>query len=139
MFQGYLIKAGNGNAIFPHKYISLETYKSTPNQREEIEAYRDDYTRDLTRITADGMKSTIEFSTLDGLTLEEKIEIQTFFKSAMIDKKERKVILTYWNDEENTYKTAYFYLPDMQYTVQEIDEEKNTMTYKTLSYKLVEY
>lgn len=138
-FAGYLIKAGNGDRIFPHEYINLESYKTTPNQREEIEAYRDDYTRNLTRITADGMKTSIEFSTLDGLTLEEKIEIQAFFSSAMINTQARKVILNYWNDEENTYKTSYFYLPDVQYTISKIDRESNTMTYKSISYKLVEY
>lgn len=138
-FEGYLIKAGNSDEIFPHKYINISTYKSTPNQREEIEAYRDDYTRDLTRITADGMKTSIEFQTLDGISLEEKIEIQEFFKNCMVNEKERKVHITYWDDENNLYETSYFYLPDTQYTIDEINEKDMTMTYKSLTYKLVEY
>ena len=136
-FNGYLLKAGNSESIFPHKYINISTYKSTPNQREEIEAYRDDYTRNLTRVTADGMKTSIEFQTLDGITLEEKMEIQDFFKSCTVNEKERKVHITYWDDENNLYETSYFYLPDTPYTIDEIKDK--TITYKSLTYKLVEY
>ena len=138
-FKGYLMKAGNSNTIFPHKYINISTYKATPNQREEIEAYRDDYTRDLHRLTADGMKSKITFSTVENITLEEKIEIQDFFNSCMVDKKERKVYLTYWDDEDNIYETSYFYYPDIQYTINKLDRENNTIIYATLDYSLTEY
>lgn len=138
-FKGYLLKAGNSNKLFPHEYINIGTYKATPNQREEIEAYRDDYTRDLTRVTAEGMKTKIVFSTAEDITLEQKIEIQDFFKSCMVDKKERKIYLTYWDDEDNIYETSYFYLPDIQYTVKTIDREKKTMIYAAVDYSLTEY
>lgn len=136
-FQGYLIKSASGSAVFPHKYIKLETYKGTPNQREEVDAYRDDYTRDLYREVADGMKSTIEFSTVDGLTLAEKEEIQSFFNSCMTDAIERKVYLNYWDDETNQYDTGYFYLPNMTYTIRQIDS--TNIIYNSLAYKLIEY
>ena len=136
-FLGYLIKAGNSTAIFPHKYIKLETYKATPNQREEIEAYRDDYTRDLYRVTSDGMKTKVEFSTLDGLTLSEKLEIQTFFNNAMVDTTQRKVHITFWDDEKNEYRSSYFYIPDVDYSIRKIDG--TDIIYNSLTYKLVEY
>lgn len=139
-FKGYLIKSAEvGSLIFPHKYISLESYESTPNQREEVEAYRDDYTRDLTRVTADGMKSKITFSLLDGLTLEQKMEIQDFFNQSMVNEKERKVHITYWDDEKNAYKTSYFYYPDIAYQITRIDKENNTLIYKSIKYTLIEY
>ena len=63
-WAGYLLKAVKTNAIFPHKYIAYESYNTTPNQREEIKAYRDDNTRDLTRITAEGTKSVFGFAAM---------------------------------------------------------------------------
>lgn len=138
-FKGYLIKAGNSDKLFPHEYINTGTYKATPNQREEIEAYRDDYTRDLTRITADGMKSKIVFSTVDDITLEQKKEIQDFFASCMVDKKQRKVLITYWDDEDNIYETAYFYYTDVQYSINRLDRENNTIRYASVEYSLTEY
>ena len=139
-FKGYLIKSAEvDDLIFPEKYISLESYESTPDQREEVEAYRDDYTRDLTRVTADGMKSKVEFSLLDGLTLEQKMEVQDFFNKSMVDEKERKVHIEYWDDEKNEYKPAYFYYPDIKYQIIRIDKEKNTLIYKAIKYTLIEY
>lgn len=139
-FKGYLIKSAEiDNLIFPEKYINLESYESTPDQREDADSYRDDYTRDLTRVVVDGMKSKIEFSLLDGLTLEQKMEIQDFFEQSMVDEKERKVHITYWDDEKNVYKTSYFYVPNMPYPISRIDKENNTLIYKSLKYTLVEY
>ena len=55
-FEGYLFKktvtqgTSTIDVPFPNRYIALDTWSSTPNQREEIKAYRDDNTRDLTRV-----------------------------------------------------------------------------------------
>ena len=78
-FLGYLLKIANSSIIFPNHYIQYETWKSTPNQREEIKAYRDDNTRDLFRVTAEGRKTIISFSTRPGLNLQDKLIIQDFF------------------------------------------------------------
>ncbi len=134
-FEGYLIKSAAG--IFPHELIKLKSYKSTPNQREEIEAYRDDYTRDLTRITASGTKSAIEFATIDDLTLEQKKQIQSFFSDVTSDALQRKVRLTFWNDEDNAYYTKDFYIPDIEYNINRI--KGNNIYYNSLTYKLTEY
>ena len=44
-FKGFLLKNSSGETL--DRYIQFDTYSSTPNQREEINAYRDDNTRDL--------------------------------------------------------------------------------------------
>lgn len=134
-FKGYLLKSGND--IFPHKYIQLNTWESTPNQREEIKAYRDDNTRNLTRVTAKGKKTVFSFVTIENLTLAQKKEIQLFFTSHETSALERKVPLTFWNDEENTYKTAYFYRPNMNFPIKKISE--NDITYGELKFEFVEY
>ena len=136
-WAGYLLKATATNTVFPNSYIKWDTWNSTPNNREEIKAYRDENTRDLTRITAAGRKTSIQFSTRDSLHLSDKMAIQSFFTSAESDADERKINLEYWNDEENTYKTGYFYRPNTQFNIRKITDTDNI--YDSITIDLVEY
>ena len=134
-FQGYLLKSGND--IFPHKYIEYSSWESTPNQREEIKAYRDDNTRDLTRVTAAGRKTAIAFKTRENLTLAEKTEIQNFFTSHETNAAERKIPLTFWNDESNSYVTSNFYRPNIKFPI--ISISGKDIIYGSVQIDLVEY
>ena len=143
-WRGYLLKAVKTDAIFDPSYINIGSWDSTPKQREEIKAYRDDNTRNLTRVTADGMKSKFGFRTRENLTLEDKIVIQDFFKAAMEAesnpteaKKQRKVELKYWCDDDNTYKTGMFYIPNMDFPIKKITDK--TIIYQELTFQFVEY
>nr|DAT76591.1 MAG TPA: hypothetical protein [Caudoviricetes sp.] len=136
-FKGYLLRAVRTDTIFPNDYILYSSWKSTPNQREEIKAYRDDNTRELYRVTAEGQKSIFQFDTIDGLSLQDKINIQNFFTSAEINTKERKVQLEFWNEENNQYSIGYFYRPNMEFTIQDISEDD--ITYSSLTFEFVEY
>lgn len=139
-YKGFLLRAGSNvssNPTFPNRLIIEGGYNSTPNQREEVEAYRDDYTRNLTRVTASGTKSSISITTIDDLTLNDKIEIQTFFNNAMSDTLQRKVRLTFWNDETNAYATSYFYLSDITFTISRATA--TDIYYKSITIDLTEY
>lgn len=136
-FNGYLLKAVATNTIFPNKYLVYEGWDATPNQREEIKAIRDDNTRDLFRITAQGTKNSLTFTVKSGLHLADKIIIQKFFTDAEVNHLERKIELEYWNDEDNEYKTAYFYRPDIKFTMKKIT--KDDIIYKEFTIDLVEY
>lgn len=139
-FQGYLFRTGmltTSGTIFPLEYMQFNSWSSTPNQREEIKAYRDDNTRNLTRVTAAGRKTPISFKTRPNLNLAEKIAIQTFFTSAESNPDERKIHIVYWNDEENVYKEGDFYRPNMAFTIKKI--EGNNIIYDELQIDLVEY
>lgn len=136
-FKGYLLKAIDTDTILSGEYIETTTWKSTPNQREEIKAWRDDNTRDLTRITAKGKKSIFSFSTVSGMNLEQKMAFQKFFTDAEDNAEERKIHLQYWNDEDNTYKTGYFYRPNMEFTIQEYTDDD--IIYDTMNFDFVEY
>lgn len=139
-FAGYLLRTGTlstmGN-IFPHEYMQVDSWDSTPNQREEIKAYRDDNTRNLTRVTAEGKKSVFSFKTRKSLDLAEKIAIQTFFTSAESDATQRKIHLVYWNDEDNIYKEGDFYRPDTHFPIKRIEEDN--IIYNELQLDFVEY
>ncbi len=138
-WQGYLIKKTvNGqDVIFPHQYIALDSWDSTPNQREEIKAYRDDNTRDLTRITAQGKKSVFKFKTRNYLHLAEKQEIQNFFTSSESDPNQRRITLTIWNEEDNDYMTADFYRPNMKFEIYKISQ--TDIIYKEFQFELIQY
>lgn len=136
-WRGYLLKATATGRIFPNKYIAEESYSSEPNHREEIKAYRDDNTRDLTRVTAEGTKTSITFTTRGNLHLAEKQEIQDFFTSAESIALERKINLEYWNDESNSYQTADFYRPDIKFQMRKISNDD--IIYKEITIDLIEY
>ena len=148
-FAGYLLKysyiptpgGASVDVIFPHQYIQLDSWKSTPNQREEIRAYRDENTRNLTRVTAAGRKTAFSFKTRPNLHLSEKQAIQTFFTQGEErtggSADERKIQLTFWNDESNTYQTGYFYRPNMDFPIVRITG--SDIVYGSLEFSFVEY
>lgn len=140
IFNGTLLSTPVNGAIFPNKYIKIDTFDSNPNMREEIKAVRDDYTRDLTRVTAQGTKSTFKFSTVDDIHLTEMQEILDFFTQAEVDDIEhlqRKIKLKYWNDEEMKYKEGYFYRPNMTFRKKEISDDD--IIYSSLDLEFIEY
>jgi hypothetical protein len=140
-FKGYLFESCDVNFntldIFPNKYIQYNSWSSTPNQREELKAYRDDNTRNLTRITATGKKSVFSFKVRSPLHLEDKKAIQKFFTDAEIDPEQRKINLRFWDDENNEYKEGTFYRPNMQFPIIKITEDD--IVYGELTIECIEY
>ena len=136
-WQGYFLKANKTNKKFPLKYIDESSWSATPNSREEIKAYRDENTRNLTRVTATGTKSSFTFSVRPNLHLTDKIAIQEFFTDGESNSLERKISLTYWNDETNSYMTGNFYRPDIQFKIKKASD--NDLIYDAFEISLVEY
>ena len=151
-FLGHLFGWVDSNNVihwFPEKYMSLESWSSTPNQREEIKAYRDDNTRNLTRVTAAGRKSVFSFETRENLHLADVNAIKSFFISHESNTDERKIKLAFWNEEAGDYLTGYFYRPNMAFPIKQIIRKpvriNNTndtyvdIIYGKLSFELIQY
>lgn len=134
-WAGYLLAKPDGT-VFPHNLIKLETYDVLPNIREEIRAWRDDYTRNLHRITADGTKTKIMFETVDNLDINEAFAIMNFFYSGESDHLQRQVTIRYWDPEYFHYETGVFYRPDIQFKIRDITYGLNQ---KGFPITLVEY
>lgn len=130
-YNGYLIKFGN--TILPNNL--LVSFFSVPNQRLETSAERDSL-GELQRDTLPNFKTSITLTT-HILGLNEKIQLQNIINSAMTNYVQRKCFITYWNDETNSYKTGYFYIPDITYTV--IDADANEIQYSPIEIELIEY
>lgn len=137
-FQGYLFKALKTNTIFPNRYIKFDSYETTPNQREEIKAYRDENTRKLYRFPASGKKTVFNF-TIRPLHLEDKIAVQKWFtdNEESADHEQRKIHLLYWNDEDNIYKEGWFYRPNLKFKI--IRVEDDDILYNEQTVDLIEY
>lgn len=135
-FQGYLLKFGD--VKFPNKYLEYDNQQSTPNQRAEAEAYVD-ANNNLHRVTLPKYRSKIEYNTVDGLNLADKVAIQNILRQGLVDSVQRKYLVTYWNEEDNEYKTSYFYIPDTVFRIEKINEKTNDIIYKSLKLTLTEY
>lgn len=153
-FNGYLI-ATPANAVdialgvnivtlngvtmlkFPHKYIKENSYSVTPDQREEVNTWRDDYSRTLYRITAPGKKSVFNFTTRDNLHLKQIEEIQNFFLQHESNALERKIQLYFWNMETMSYDNGYFYRPNMPFPIKSV--KASDLIVGELQFDFVEY
>lgn len=132
-FQGWLVKFGD--TVLPNGY--LEKYKETPNQRIELSAYRDQAVL-LHRETAQNFKSQIVIP-IRKLYLGEKITLKAIVDSGVINATERKVSVTYWNSEDMDYKTGIFYMPDIEYTISHVDQNRLNIVYEPFEIQLIEY
>lgn len=131
LYQGYLVKFGS--KVFPNRYF-LE-YSSTPDQRLETDAERDN-TGYLHRSTLPDGKTSLVFST-HIMELDEKIALQQIFQSGLLNPTQRKYRVVYWNDETNDYDTGEFYMPDITYNVMDADDR--TIYYHPITIELTEY
>lgn len=129
-YQGYLIKFGAAG-IVPLHYIM--EFTSTPRQRMESDAQRDQ-NGNLHRTTLPNFKTSIKLTT-HILNLAEKITLQNLISYATSP--QRKVQVTYWNDEINNYSSGWFYLPDIQFDI--MDASTSNIIYNPISIELIEY
>lgn len=134
-FDGWLLKFGS--KVVPNKYLAYDDYTATPNQRTEVEAYRD-LNNLLHRDTSPNFKTKIDFNTRP-LYLAEKIDLQSTFASGLVNRSQRKYNVTYWDDEQNTYRTGVFYMPDVDYKIINVDEETRNILYNKMRFALIEY
>lgn len=138
MFNGWLIKFGD--VILPNSFILADGWEATPNQRVEIDAYRDANVM-LHRETSENFKTSLAL-TIRPLNLEEMAAFKNVIGLATLDivnKIQRRVTVTYWNDEEMDYKTATMYMPDVTYTIHTVDEVERDIEYNGFTIELIEY
>lgn len=138
MFSGWLIKFGD--VVLPNSFILADGWESTPNQRVEIDAYRDANVL-LHRETSENFKTSLRLN-IRAMDLEEMTAFKAVIGLATLDinnKKQRRLMVTYWNDEELDYKTATMYMPDVTYTIHTVDEENRDIEYNAFTIELIEY
>lgn len=137
-FSGWLIKFGG--VTLPNSFILADGWESTPNQRLEIDAYRDANAL-LHRETSGNFKTSLKLN-IRRLSLKEMTAFKNVIGLATLsvnDKKQRKLAVNYWNDETLKYEYAEMYMPDVTYVIHNVNEEKNSIEYNSFSIELIEY
>lgn len=137
-FNGWLIKFGE--VVLPNSFLLADGWESTPNQRLEADAYRD-ANAFLHRETIGNTKTKL-IITIRDMNLNERIAFDNVINIASLpeeDKKQRRVLLTYWNDETLSYSSGVFYIPDITYKIHTIDDVNNDIEYGSFSLQLIEY
>ncbi|EOS41810.1 DUF6711 family protein [Lachnospiraceae bacterium JLR.KK009] len=138
MFDGWLIKFGN--VVLPNSFILADGWESTPNQRVELDAYRDANVL-LHRETSENFKTSLTLN-IRSMDLAEMTAFKNVVGLATLEitsKRERRLAVTYWNDEELAYKNATMYMPDVTYSIHTVDESAKGIEYNPFSIELIEY
>ena len=134
-FAGWLIKCGG--VELPMKLIKANSYTVTPNQRLDLSAERD-MTGVLHRETVAHMPVKIEFETVE-IDNGQAEWINSIIRTAYTNQRSRTLPVSYYDPEENTYKSAVCYMPDTEYKIQKIDPVQNIIRYASLRYAFIEY
>ena len=122
---------------FPMRYVAKNGVHIRPHVREEIKVYRDDNTRNLTRVTASGTKTSISLDIMGGRSNAEKKEIDAWFTAHEIDTHQRKISLLYYDADFDIYGTGTFYRADTEYSM--ISAKGNEIIWDAFTIDLVEY
>lgn len=133
-FQGYLLSFNGAN--LNNKYISLKSFKVTPNQRLEIEAYRDADSL-LHRVTSPNFKTKIDFTTVAGLTLSDKEDMFNTINTGLINSNKKSYNIVYWNDDTSSYRQGKFYMPNVEYPIRRISD--TDIIYEPIRIAFIEY
>ena len=135
-YKGYLLAFPKSQTVFPMRYINAESYSSTPLQRTELKATRNSNNL-LGRVTSPNHKTKIVFSTLANLHLQDIQAIQNTLKSAYENYNQRKLKVTYWDDEQGDYRTMTAYIPDITYPV--VKSTADDIIYASIQFTFIEY
>jgi len=137
-FKGWLIKFGN--VQLPNSFLLAGGWESTPNQRVELDAWRDGNVL-LHRSTSGNYKTKIKLNFRE-MNLTERIALNNVIGFASLpyeDQKQRRLRLTYWNDETLDYRQGIFYTSDTTYKIDTVDEVDEDIEYDPFKMTLTEY
>lgn len=135
-FNGkWLLRVGTDEKkmyIIPLTYMKLESYQSSPDQRQDLDSYRDANGL-LHRNVLSHTATKIEFETPYMYNFQMR-ELLDGIKRNLTDVNARNITLMYYNEETDTYKTGEFYMPGtMTY------EHYNKDIYAPCRFAFIEY
>ena len=138
-FQGWLIKVvNNGTPVeIPLKYMRAETYTVTPDQRMEWSAERD-VTGVLHRETVANTPPKIEFST-PLMTNSDIAALNTIIQSAFTNALGRDITVQFYDPEKDEYWEWDCYMPDVHYSIRNVDIVNRIINYEELRYAFIGY
>lgn len=115
------------------KYIRVETYQCTPNQRIDQDS-DSDATGVLHRNVLPHTRTKVEFETPQMLRGADVLAISTLLG---LSGSRRDVTITYWDHESQSYKTGKCYVPDIKYQL--MRNTGDDLVYMPIRYAFIEY
>ena len=138
MFQGYLIKLGGTNGeVLPNQFIRYDTYEVEPNQRLDLDSTRL-LTGVLFRNVLAHTATRIDF-TVPHLNNWQHDYLMDLLHRNMSNTHTKTINLEYWDDENHTYKTGRFYIPDIKFKIRSVNEQNGTILYDETKLAFIEY
>ena len=137
-FNGYLIMLGGPlGAVLPLKYMRYETYQVTPDQVMDFNTTRDT-TGVLHRTVLGHTATKIEFTTprMSNTDIE---NMMTVLRRYWNNNREKKLTLYYYDPLTNGYKTGTFYMPDINFTISNVDAQHGKIMYTETRIAFIEY
>ena len=134
-FTGSLLKSGNDE--FPVQHIYKESYKVVPNRRQDLDPYRDANGK-LHRNTLSHTASTIEFQTKP-MWNNEFETVMAWLRNHYSIASEKKISLTYYCPDTNSYSTGNFYVPVIEITMNYVDTTNKKILYESTTIEFIEY
>lgn len=125
-----------GDYVFPNRYIKVDTYDISPNQRQDLDSYTD--ANGLTHRNAlEHTKTQIQF-TVTKRPESVHNSIMTSMRGNYINFKERDANCVYYDPETCQYKTGHFYLdPSVQFRLERI--RNGTLFFGETQFVFIEY
>lgn len=121
----------------PLKYIKVEEYKVTPDMMLDLDSYRQE-TGVLWRHVLDHKATKIEFTT-PYLYEPDVTALLTIIQNGYTDAKAHREEIRYYNPYTQSYKEATVYVPDIEFNINHIDEDKKTILYNPIRIAFIEY
>ena len=140
-FSGVLVSVNNSKdgvyTLIPNKYIFFDSYKVTPDQIIDLDSGRDT-TGVLHRNALSHRASKMEFGT-PPITNAEWNTLWEIITSKVVNKRERYLYVRYYDPLTDEYKKGKFYIPDVEFTIERIDEAKKIIFYDKIRLAFIEY
>ena len=134
-YNGYLLKMGAD--VFPLSFVFANSYSITPNRRLDVDSATN-ANGVLERNVLDHMPSTISFQTRP-MWNDMLGQMMTFIRNHYSVEKEKKMVIEYYCPDIDDYKTGEFYIPDITYPINMVDNKNNCILYNSFSLEFIEY
>ena len=131
-----VVKTNGDVESIPLKYISLQSYISTPHQRQDLDSYQDN-NGVLHRNVVSHYRSKCEFNT-PPLLEKDLLVLQNLLNSCIINAKERKGRIMFYCFDTHQYETMTCYIPDVTFTPLRITDSGEVIMDK-VRFAFIEY
>lgn len=138
-FNGSLLSFSNDDGKtwtnFPLKYVFKESYNIAPNRRQDLDSTRNANGK-LKRNVLKHTASTINFQTKP-MYNKDMAKMMKIISDHYVITREKKLYIKYYCPDTDSYATGYFYVPDIEYNILRVDDDK--IFYNSNTLEFIEY